>query len=1377
MDATRATSTPLAVGNPVSRHFLIGLLILCSLTATTFCHAAEVQPVKSFTLRYVSPGQVEPILRQLVAPDTRIIVDTQGNKLVVMGRGNDLEIASGVVSTLDKPAAGSLAVTATPAAAAIPMIKSYPVPRERLGSVAVTLRNRVGTRSDVTITTDERTSQVLVVAPQDVHATIATFLLESPSVSTANTGSNSVAGGSFPAGTAPTQGLPMAAGAATGTTPMPNPVRQPASVTTSLTAANAQQTAVNVQQAGAQQTGSENLALWNLRGTEFEAALQSMLGPILEAVAVSPQAGQASYRLSLRTGEKLDLTIDRVNNQVLLAGPAWSLPSARQLVHALDIPPSNSGVALRVIPISTAKEATVKQAAQAIRVANSDATQAAIQLPPGMLVAQAEAPQPQTAPAGEPPQAAAQQPEPAAPGQQPPAAGAQPESPPGQPGTPSGQPAAVPGQQPPGAEGAPPSEGGLIGPVQVEFLEGLDVLVVRGNRRDVERVMQIIREIEEMSFETEPEIRVVMLKHVDCEALLDIIDQVYQNVYAARRGSVTMIALVKPNALLLAGRQEAIRTVLELVRKLDRPVSPESEFKVFPLKHASATAVEQRLTAFYTDRGGLGTQILVTSDFRSNAVIVKASPRDMAEIDQMIAKLDVPSAEAVNEIKVFTLKNSLASELAPILQQAIQAQSTGLGGLRQTATGQLTTQLGQQQQEVRSTRLRFLTVDTAGKRLLESGIVTDVRITADARANALVVAAPEDSMPLIEALVAELDRLPSAEAQVKVFTIVNGDAQALADMLQTLFGQTITVTGGAAGFGGTAGQPIYRTGAQEGESSLIPLRFGVDIRTNSIIASGAAGDLAVVEAILLRLDESEVIKRRTQVFRLKNAPANDVASAINTYLTNERQVRQLNVNVFSTFEFLSKEVVIVPEPVSNSLIVSSTPEYFEQIVQIITELDERPPMVLIQVLIAEVQLSNTDEFGIELGIQDPILFDRSVAGVPGFLFNNTGPLGNNTATPSTDVVGAQAISNFGVGRGNPNLGFGGMVLSASSDAVSVLIRALRQQRRMDVLSRPQVMALDNQAAYIQVGQQVPTITGTSVTQNTQVNTVTFTNTGLILLVRPRISPDGQVVMEINAEKSDVGPESEGIPISVSASGEIIRSPRINTTRAQTTVSAGDGQTVILGGLITKDRSVTTRRVPGLSDIPILRHLFRYDMNNSSRSELLIILTPHIVRTDSDVERVRQVEAARMHWCLADVVAMHEDIAPNASMSRASGLRQPTDQQVPANGQEVVPTPAPLMPTPAPVVPNSSSVFPNAAPGASASSSPAQPEPILAPAIEPIPDPMSFRPHTESSGNRMYGGQSGAFDVPEVSVSDNPFALEDSKSGPQPIPPPQVRPSP
>jgi type II secretion system protein D len=447
----------------------------------------------------------------------------------------------------------------------------------------------------------------------------------------------------------------------------------------------------------------------------------------------------------------------------------------------------------------------------------------------------------------------------------------------------------------------------------------------------------------------------------------------------------------------------------------------------------------------------------------------------------------------------------------------------------------------------------------------------------------------------------------------------------------------------------------------------VPVRFSVDVRTNSIIATGSQDDLAIIEALLLRLDEEDVEQRVNTVYRLKNAPAGDVAAAINEFLRSERVVQQAAPGMQSPFEQIEREVIVVPEPVSNSLIISATPRFSEEIQKVVEELDMQPPQVMIQVVIAEVELDNIDEFGIELGLQDAVLFDRSLLSnletitqrttnglietvqeeivaaenTPGFDFNGQ-PLGNagsQRAFNGSNQVGTQGVSFFNMGRANTELGYGGMVLSASSESVSLLIRALQHSRRMEVLGRPQVMTLDNQPAFIQVGERVPRISGSRFDGRVQTNDIEYENTGLILGVTPRISPDGMVVMEIDAEKSRVGAEAEGIPVSV-VEGREIRSPRITVTMAQTTVSASDNETIVLGGLITKDNTVIQRRVPFLSDIPVLGYLFRYDLSDVRRSELLIFLTPHVVRTREDMERIKQTEAARMSWCLADVHEIH-----------------------------------------------------------------------------------------------------------------------------------------
>ncbi len=209
--------------------------------------------------------------------------------------------------------------------------------------------------------------------------------------------------------------------------------------------------------------------------------------------------------------------------------------------------------------------------------------------------------------------------------------------------------------------------------VEIETLPDLDVVILRGNPRDVEEVVRLIQEIERLSAETEPMIEVVPLEHVSGESLSAMIALVNRDLVGGRQGRVSVTPLVKPNALLLIGWGEAVKAIKELIGKLDQPVAPESQLRVFRLRHAPAAAAALTVGEFFGKRTGLGPRAVVTADVRTNSLIVHAAPRDMAEVELLIQRLDTPRSEAVNQVRVFKLKNSLATDLATVLQAAIES--------------------------------------------------------------------------------------------------------------------------------------------------------------------------------------------------------------------------------------------------------------------------------------------------------------------------------------------------------------------------------------------------------------------------------------------------------------------------------------------------------------------------------------------------------------------------------------------------------------------------------------------------------------------------------------------------------------------------------
>ncbi len=813
----------------------------------------------------------------------------------------------------------------------------------------------------------------------------------------------------------------------------------------------------------------------------------------------------------------------------------------------------------------------------------------------------------------------------------------------------------------------------LLGPVQIETVEGTGVLLLRGNPRDVKRVLEVIEEIEQMSEIGDPQIEVVELEHVESEALAVLLEKIFTKSLNSEKygyGSVGVYPLSRPNSILLIALPTTMQRAKETLEKLDRPGKETTQFETFPLQHAKAEdargIVENLFSATVEEDGStsLGPKAQVIADSRTNSLIVRASPRDLEEVRSLVSQIDQLGTQAINELRIFKLKSSVASDLKTVLEEAFS------GGENSDDPNSKLSQL-----------LRLVTIDEEGKRKLQSGVLSQAQISSSASANALIVSAPAASMPLLEALVEQLDQGPDAAIELKIFPVENGDAVALRDMLIELFG---------AGDGQGGGQ-----GNNGDQDEITGLRIEVDERTNSVLAAGTRDDLVTVEAIIRSLDSTDARKRQNRVYRLKNKAAFDVAEALNNWLRAERDVQGTAPGTSSPFQQIEKEVVIVPEVASNSLIVSATPRYYDEIARLINELDAQDEMVMIQVLIAEIELGDVDEFGVELGLQDSLLFDRSLLGdlltttetqiidagggpqpfeqqiiqsatnTPGFNFGDPNlSLGNSGSTSSLATAGnvaSQALSSFGVNRVSSNAGFGGLVLSASSNSVSMLLRALQETRRMEILSRPQIMALDNQPGFVFVGQRVPFVKASTPNQLTGQpnNTIEHVDVGLSLEVKPRISPDGLVVMSVIAANNRLRPLSEGVPIAIAPNGAPILSPILDVIEANTTVSAVSGQTVVLSGLITKEDSALHRRVPILADIPLLGDLFRFDSVSTRRKELLIIMTPHVIKNRFEAEMIKQVESARMNWCLSDVVDLHGPAGLRSQSDRAGATESET----------------------------------------------------------------------------------------------------------------------
>jgi general secretion pathway protein D len=785
-----------------------------------------------------------------------------------------------------------------------------------------------------------------------------------------------------------------------------------------------------------------------------------------------------------------------------------------------------------------------------------------------------------------------------------------------------------------------------------------------------------------------------------------------QQARATVVGQLYFLPLPRFNSIFVVAPEARMPDVKAQIDQLDQPNGKQLAPKKISLKRAAASIVAQQITSFFNNRytqEQLQTlQLRVQPDVSGNAVIVQAGPADLADIESLIAVLDSSESTAINQLKVIRIKNGLADQIAQVVGRSLSLSALnpqqsltggtaaltggaggfggggGFGGLQtgqfgqgnagQIGGGQFGQQVGigglggaAQVQPVSTFSTKANTLQfysPVNNKMVESGLLEDVHLVADVRINSILVSAPERTMKLIEAVIAELDTFAAAQGSVKVFKLNKSDATNTANLLLTLFARAQQQGGlgggfGGGGFGGAGGglgglqnqqqgRPVLSlTGEPTPGATLIDLRIIPDTRTNSIIVAGSQNDLDTIMVLIDRLDNVESVQQKTEVIRLVNTAAADVATAVNNFLTGQANLQNTADQVAVTQVvgaggvtgtsalIVQRNFGIVAEPISNVLIISGTPSQIEKIKSIVNTIDVEPAQVLIQVVVAEVTLRSNEEFGVEVGLQSPIVFARGVGngvpGTPGFNFNTTAALASglpNANLFKQESVGFSGLGNLGVGRTN-----GGFVFSAANDTFNLLIRALKTQGRVEVLSRPQLTLLDNQFGTFQVGQQFPRPAGSTNTNNGVTADVEYVDTGVVLNVTPRISPEGKVFMRIQPSISSPNPQ----PITI---GNGFQAFPIDTTGLETSIVAMDGETVVLGGLIRKSDTKGENKVPWLGDLPYVGAAFRYRTQTIERREIIFIMTPHILRTPADRMRLLAEEAGRVSWNLSNVKNIH-----------------------------------------------------------------------------------------------------------------------------------------
>jgi general secretion pathway protein D len=504
--------------------------------------------------------------------------------------------------------------------------------------------------------------------------------------------------------------------------------------------------------------------------------------------------------------------------------------------------------------------------------------------------------------------------------------------------------------------------------------------------------------------------------------------------------------------------------------------------------------------------------------------------------------------------------------------------------------------------------------------------------SSNADTNTLVITDTANNIRRVLEIIKAIDTHMAAVAVVRVFHLNYASAEDTATLLTNVFktsassssSSNLQQLGGrfaAAMQGGMPGQQGQQTQGQQqttqdGQSSTsVSLTAKGDDRTNSVVVSAPQDTMTVVEKVIKDLDADSSVGQALFVYKLKNGQASNLVTVLNNLFTSmsststssssktstgatgqqggsmgpgSQGASQSSSSSSSSSTGLVGNVYVKADTDTNSLIFLTSPSNYEKIKKMVEDLDKPVPQVLIKALIAEV----TEDASRDLGTEFSFLNDWK----------------------DKKISEIQAGSVFNVPDTLASLSSGGWA-TVVGEKFNVKIKALAESGKMNVLSKPYILATNNQKATMTIGSSVPYITDTRTTDTGQtINTIQYEDIGIILTVTPVINDEGLVTMDITQEISSISDTTIAITSSVNAT---VFNKRTSTNR----VIARDGQTVVIGGLMKDSKTKNSTRIPILGSIPILGALFSENTKKDEKTELLIFITPTVAATDKDLERI------------------------------------------------------------------------------------------------------------------------------------------------------------
>jgi general secretion pathway protein D len=564
--------------------------------------------------------------------------------------------------------------------------------------------------------------------------------------------------------------------------------------------------------------------------------------------------------------------------------------------------------------------------------------------------------------------------------------------------------------------------------------------------------------------------------------------------------------------------------------------------------------------------------------------------------------------------------------------------------------------------------------------LLRPLISTRGTLIAHRETNVLIITDAASNVTRLLDIIRLVD-VQVAQEELQIIPISYADAGELATILTQLFasGRVRFATPGAPpapappqpqpGVPAPSAAPGQASGSAERAPLIIPER-----RSNSLIVHAKKHEVETIKRLVSQLDVNIYGGRRVFIYYAENAKSKDLASTLNaiygardsgTATTSSSSTTPprtgappppppslygpapgLIPGAASSPEILAEgQVRFIADEVTNAVIVTTFPRSWTEIENTIKQLDRMPRQVLIEVLVAEITLTDDIRLGIDWAVR---------AGRFSIVNTNTGAPGLPT-TPSPPDSSSMFLP-IGVGGPARVLGPFGQGLSAftfGTDQFIAMLNALSNENKVNIVSNPHILTSENKKAVINVSTSVPIVTSqttgqvaaattttTSTTTTAGLNqTVEYRDAGVILTVTPRIGEQGTVALDVKQEANQIG-----TPVPPT------NSPSFTKREAETSVVLLNNQTLVLGGLIQDKLTTTDRGIPILKDIPLIGYIFKFTERVIDKTELLLLITPRVVSTAGDAGRITD-EKRRYSPDLEDALRRAPRLPPTTAPPR------------------------------------------------------------------------------------------------------------------------------